>query len=242
MNEQEQLETWVKTSMMPWIVTILIAAWLIGMAILGAGWLIANEISKQGNQFAGAGLEEQGINTPIDIQIPENVPQQGSADAKVTFIEFADFQCSFCKQWHDEIYPKLKSEYIDNGKVKFAFWDFAFLGEESFKSAEAAMCSSAEGKFWEYHDALFLAQISETESPFSDSALKQIAQNIGLNQTSFNECFDARINKPIVEDLTNQAVDYGVGSTPTVFINGLKFEGVLPWETYQQVIETELAK
>jgi len=248
MTEQNELEAEAgnqakkQQNLMPWIVTILIAAWLIGMAILGAGWLIANEISKQGTQFAGSGLQEQGINSPIDIQIPESVPRLGSDDAKVTVIEFADYQCPYCAQWHFDIFSKLKSEYIDTGKIKFAFWDFAFLGEESFKAAEAAMCSSAQGKFWAYQHALFVAQPSQTDNPLSDTSLKQIAQNTGLNATSFSECFDARINKPIVEDLTNQGVNYGVGSTPTVFINGLKFEGVLPWETYQQVIETELAK
>ncbi|HMQ02071.1 MAG TPA: DsbA family protein [Candidatus Doudnabacteria bacterium] len=227
----------------PWIITILIAAWLIGLSILGAGWLIAQEIAKQGTGLAGGSLEQQGINYPIDIQIPENVPQQGSDDAKVTIIEFADFQCSFCNQWHQEIYPKLKSEYIDTGKVKFAFWDFAFLGEESFKAAEASMCSKDQDKFWEYHDALFNVPESITETnPLNDTALKQIASDIGLNTAEFNQCFDARIHKPIVEDLTNQGVNFGVNSTPTIFINGLKFEGVLPWETYKQIIETELAK
>lgn len=240
---EEQTKTFLKRdNIYPWIVTILIGAWLIGMSILGAGWLIAQEIAKQGTGLSGGGLDKQAINTPLDIQIPANVAQQGSSDAKVTIIEFADFKCPFCKQWHQEIYPKLKSEYIDTGKVRFAFWDFAFLGEESFKAAEAAMCAMDQDKFWEYHDVLFNAQGLETESSFSDASLKQFAQNIGLNQSSFNECFDARINKPIVEDLTNQGANYGVNSTPTVFINGLKFEGILPWQTYQQVIETELAK
>jgi protein-disulfide isomerase len=240
---EEQTKTLLKRdNIYPWIVTILIGAWLIGMSILGAGWLIAQEIAKQGTGLSGGGLDKQAINTPLDIQIPANVAQQGSSDAKVTIIEFADFKCPFCKQWHQEIYPKLKSEYIDTGKVRFAFWDFAFLGEESFKAAEAAMCAMDQDKFWEYHDVLFNAQGLETESSFSDASLKQFAQNIGLNQSSFNECFDARINKPIVEDLTNQGANYGVNSTPTVFINGLKFEGILPWQTYQQVIETELAK
>jgi protein-disulfide isomerase len=240
---EEQTKTLLKRdNIYPWIVTILIGAWLIGMSILGAGWLIAQEIAKQGTGLSGGGLDKQAINTPLDIQIPANVAQQGSSDAKVTIIEFADFKCPFCKQWHQEIYPKLKSEYIDTGKVRFAFWDFAFLGEESFKAAEAAMCAMDQDKFWEYHDVLFNAQGLETESSFSDASLKQFAQNIGLNQSSFNECFDARIHKPIVEDLTNQGTNYGVNSTPTVFINGLKFEGILPWQTYQQVIETELAK
>lgn len=240
---EEQTKTLLKRdNIYPWIVTILIGAWLIGMSILGAGWLIAQEIAKQGTGLSGGGLNKQAINTPLDIQIPANVAQQGSSDAKVTIIEFADFKCPFCKQWHQEIYPKLKSEYIDTGKVRFAFWDFAFLGEESFKAAEAAMCAMDQDKFWEYHDVLFNAQGLETESSFSDASLKQFAQNIGLNQSSFNECFDARIHKPIVEDLTNQGTNYGVNSTPTVFINGLKFEGILPWQTYQQVIETELAK
>ncbi len=225
----------------PIIVTIFIAAWIIGMSILGAGYLISKEIAKQ----SGVGGEGSGIGTnnqPIDIQVPLYKSQQGSDDAKVTVIEFADFQCPFCGEWQRTIFPKLKSEYIDTGKVKFIFWDLAFLGEESFKAAEAAVCAKDQGKFWEYHDELYNSQYGENQGAFSDPNLKKLAKDLQLDTDIFNKCFDARLYKSLIEESNSMSQQYGVTSTPTVMINGNPIEGVLPWENYKQIIETELAK
>ena len=167
---------------------------------------------------------------------------QGSADAKVTIIEFSDYQCPFCGQFHKEIYEKLKQDYISTGKVKFVYADFAFLGEESLKASEAARCAADQGKFWEYHDKLFASQVGENEGVFADSKLKQFAKELSLDTATFDSCLTARIHKPIVELALQQGTEYGVTSTPTLFINGLKFEGVMPYESFKQVIETQLAK
>lgn len=222
-----------------YVVTIFFGILIVAMAILGAGWLIAKEIAKQ-----SAGIEpvQNVLNYPISIIIPEDLARQGNRDSKVTVIEFADFQCPFCGEWHKEIYPKLKSEYIDNGKVNFVFWDLAFLGEESLFAAEAALCAKDQGKFWEYHDKLFNNQNGENQNGFSNANLKKFGAEIGLVPTDFNSCVDSRIYKPIVEESTTNSNQYLVNSTPTVFINGLRFEGVMPWENYKQIIESELAK
>ncbi len=228
-------------NLLPIIITLLVAAWLIGVSILGAGWLISREIAKQDTGNDPVNTTPQ-TNTPIDIVLPENKSQQGSTDAKVTVIEFADFQCPYCGEWQKEIYSKLKSEFIDTGKVKFAFWDFAFLGEESVKAAEAALCAKDQNKFWEFHDYLYLHQNGENQGTFSDINLKKFAGSIGLDQLMFNKCFDERTYKANIEESTNAGSSYGVSSTPTIFINGLKFEGVMPYENYKQIIESELAK
>lgn len=240
----ENLENKSSRSIVPWLVVILIAAWIIAIGILGAGWLISKELSKSNLQGSNS-ITDQSIDpitTPINIDLPDNKLLQGNADSKVTVIEFADFQCPYCKQWHDEIYPKLKSEFIDSSKIKFAFWDLAFLGDESVKSAEAALCANEQEKFWQYHDYLYSHQKGENQGTFADVNLKVFARDLGLDVKKFNTCFDSRTYKTAVEESTNKAGEYGVNSTPTIFINGLKFEGVMPWENYKQVIESELSK
>lgn len=228
---------------LPIIVTILIASWLVGISILGAGWLISKEIAKQSVKgTATTDTTTPKANTPIDIKAPEGLAQQGSNDAKVTVIEFADFQCPYCGEWHKTIYPNLKSDYIDSGKVKFIFWDLAFLGDESNKAAEAALCAKDQNKFWEFHDYLYSHQNGENEGTFADANLKKFASTIGLDLKSFNKCFDARNYKTAVEDATTKGSNYGVNSTPTVFVNGLKFEGIMPYENYKQIIDSALAK
>lgn len=236
--QQEQLKT---KNIWPWILAILFSAWLIGMSILAAGWLISKEIAKQ-SQGQNYGAQTLDPTIPIDIQVPEDKPRLGGADSKVTVIEFADFQCPYCGEWHKEIYPKLKSEYIDTGKVSFVFWDLAFLGDESSFAAEAALCAKDQGKFWEYHDKLFENQNGENQNAFSNENLKKFGSEIGLAATDFESCVDSRINKPIVEESTAQSNQYAVNSTPTIFVNGLRLEGLMPWENYQQIIESELSK
>lgn len=222
----------------PLIITILIGAWLIGLSILGAGWLISKEISRQSTNVYSE-INEQ---SPIDIKLPEILGSQGSEDSKVVVVEFADFQCPFCGEWQKEIYSKLKTEYIDSKKIKFVFWPIAFLGEESNKAAEAALCAKDQGKFWEYHDILYLNQSGENQGAFADYKLQSLADKIGIKQEDFITCFNSRIFKPHIEDLTNSSATYGVNSTPTVFINGQKLEGVQPWENYKLLIESELNK
>jgi protein-disulfide isomerase len=229
MNEQNT------KSNLAWIIipTVIISAWIIAMGILGAGWLISKELGSS---------NEVDPNVPINIDIPDTKLQLGNNDSKVTVIEFADFQCPFCGQWYSEVYSKLKSEFIDTGKIRFVFWDFAFLGEESNKAAEAALCAKDQNKFWEYYDKLFTSQKGENEGAFSDINLKQFAAELGLNKPKFDSCLDSRTYKSAVEESTAKAGEYGVSSTPSVFINGLKFEGVMPYESYKQIIESELAK
>lgn len=235
-NPAPQVEK-VSKNIWPWILTILIAAWLIGVSILGAGWLISKEVAKQNSG------SDQPISTgPVDIEITSDKVVQGNNDAKVTVIEFADYQCPYCGQWYTDVYPSLKSEYIDTGKVKFVYWDFAFLGAESYRSAEAAMCANDQGKYWEYHDKLFMNQNGESQGAFSDDNLNKFASELNLDQNRFSECMTTNLHQKQVEESLRLGTKYNVSSTPTVFINVIPIEGVMPYENYKQIIESELAK
>lgn len=85
----------------------------------------------------------------------------GAANAPVTLIEYGDYQCPFCARYFEQVEPVLRAQYIDTGKVKMVFRNFAFLGPESVASAEAAACAAAQGKFWEYHEALYAAEAKD---------------------------------------------------------------------------------
>lgn len=235
-NSEHQLEN-NKNKLWPWMAVILISAWMIGVSILGAGWLISREVAKQ-----NLGSNQTIPSGPVDIEITNDKVILGNSDAKVTLIEFADYQCPYCGQWHAEVYPLLKSEYIDTGKVKFVYWDFAFLGAESYRSAEAAMCANDQGKYWEFHDKLFKNQNGESQGAFSDENLTKFAVELNLDKTKFGECMNTNRYQKQVEESLRLGTQYGVSSTPTVFINGLKIEGALPYENYKQIIESELAK
>lgn len=123
--------------------------------------------------------------------------------------------------------------------VRYEFKDFAFIGQESLRAAEAATCALEQDSFWQYHDTLFLNQSGENAGAFSDDHLRNFAAALGLDEGDFNNCLGSNryrneINAGIVE-----ARDLGVQSTPTFRINGELVEGVLTFEQLQTIIEQE---
>ncbi len=179
---------------------------------------------------------------PANIHLPSNAPFLGSKDAKVTIIEYADFQCPFCKEFQDKVFPELKTKYIDTGKANFYFQDFSFLGDESQAAAEAAKCAQDQDKFWQYHDLLYASQKQENSGAFSADNLKKFATTLGLDSTKFTTCVDSHIYKTDVEAETQSGQNYNVTATPTVFINGIRKEGVGTIGDFSTAIDAALAK
>ncbi len=220
------------------LAVIIISAWIISMGILGAGWLISKELS---NSSSSDTAEQDTIPAVVDIEIPESAPILGNPDAKVTIVEFADYNCPYCAQFHDEIFPQLKVDYIDSGKAKFVFIDLAFLGEESLLAAEATYCAKDQGKYWEYSENLFATKSKEEFAGFTPESLLNSANEVGLSEADFKSCTEARIHKPIVEYHSSLAEKYYVSSTPTLFANGVRLEGVMPYESYSSLIDDRLS-
>lgn len=228
------------------IIAILIGCSLIGFSIILGAYYLANKayntsrIVASLNQSAKVPAEED-LNKTYDLKIPEGTPFLGNSDAKVTVVEFGDFQCPYCKDFFDTVLPQLKEQYISRGVVKFYFQDFAFLGPESQRAAEAARCAQDQNKFWDYYDVLYQNQKSENGGGFSDTNLKKFAVNLKLDPNSFNKCLDSGAKKSEVEQETAGAEqNLNVNSTPTLFINGKKSEGVMPFSLYEQLIKSAL--
>lgn len=128
------------------------------------------------------------------------------------------------------------------GKVRFGYWHFAFLGQESFWAAEASECASEQDAFWEFHDLLFERHGGENQGAFSKENLNQFAADLGLDTDAFSKCLDEGVNSTLVQTDTNNARSLGVTSTPAFVINGRPVVGAQPYETFVQIIEEELAK
>lgn len=94
-------------------------------------------------------------------------PVLGDPNAKVTVVEFADFQCPFCKQTFTTVEPNLIKDYVKTGKIKYAFQNYPFLGQESTITAEGAYCANDQGKFWAYHNYLYSHQGQENTGQFT---------------------------------------------------------------------------
>lgn len=163
----------------------------------------------------------------------------GPEDAEITVTEFSDFQCPFCamasglplwtadyqSQYSDLIGSAKKiQDLAKEGKLKFVYVPMSFLGQESVYSAQAALCADEQGKFWEMHDALFMAHDSkENNGKFNKDKLEIIAQGIdGLDTTSFNDCLDNDETLLAVQEANQVANSAGVTGTPSFFVNGQK--------------------
>ncbi|MDO8523015.1 MAG: DsbA family protein [bacterium] len=166
----------------------------------------------------------------------------GNPGAKVVIVEYGDYQCPFCGKWFKEVEPQIISNYVKTGKAVFIFRDFAFLGEESFRSAEAARCANEQDKFWEYHDYLYSNQQGENQGSFSDANLKKFAETLKLNTSAFNTCLDSGKYKQAVIDASSEGRTVGVSGTPATFVNETMVSGAQPFAVFQSKIEAELKK
>jgi len=170
-------------------------------------------------------------------------PVKGNTKAKVTIIEFADFRCPFCEQFFTNTMPQIIKDYVDTGKAKFAFRNFAFLGAASTVAADASECANDQGKFWDFYNYLYKNQPAETDTTmYNTDALTQAAVTLGMNDGQFRSCLDNKTGdaKAAKDMADGQAA--GVSGTPTIFVNGIPVVGAQPYSAFKTIIDQELAK
>jgi protein-disulfide isomerase len=169
-----------------------------------------------------------------EVVVPAGAPSQGPADARVTIVEFLDYQCPFCHRAQEAV-DKVLKRY--EGKVRFVHRDYVLGKPRSLPAARAARCAGEQGKFWEYHRGLLLES-----GDMSDADLLRRAGALGLDGKAFTACaattrFDADIHAA-----TSAGGDLGVSGTPTFFINGRRLVGARTVEDFQAIIEAELVR
>ena len=175
---------------------------------------------------------------PADPALPVLII--GDPAAKVTIVEYGDFQCPFCKQFYEQTEPQLLDSYVNNGNAKIEFHVETHIGEESIRAGEAAYCANDQTAFKNYHDELFKRQKGENRGAFSDNNLKRIASDIKLNQQAFDSCLDNKKYRQTVENSQSDAKRKGVSITPTIFIGDRKISGAQPFSIYKTLIDAQL--
>lgn len=167
------------------------------------------------------------------IQVDSERPYQGSSTAQVLIEEFSDFQCPACKSAENTA-GLVASKYADQIKFTYRHFPLTQIHPLAFRAALAAECANDQGKFWQYHDVLFLNQ-----PKFSRAELLSYAEGLGLNMESFNACLDERAKEAVVKADMDEAMSRNINATPTFFVNG---EIVENWTQLEQVVIAELAK
>lgn len=190
------------------------------------------------SQVAGSMVEAPATDAPqfVRYDVPsEGFYSIGPNDAPITIVEFSDYQCPFCRRWHNEVYEPLLAAYP--GKIKLVYRNLPLtsIHPDALAAAEAAMCAGEQDAYWPYHEKLFS---SET---LGNQTYIQYAQELSLNMDSFESCLNDHKYQAAIEADSDFAINLGVRSTPTFFINGLAVVGAQPLDVFKQVIDKELA-
>ena len=172
--------------------------------------------------------------------LKDPVATMGNGDAKVTMVEFTDYQCPFCQQAFQNTFPQIKENYIDTGDVFYVTRDLPLsFHDNAHGAAEAARCAGEDGKYFQMHDLLFENQ-EEWSVGSPDDVFKQYARDLGVS--GFDSCYDGGTFVSAVDDDLALASKVGASGTPTFFINGQIVVGAQPYSAFESVIEAELAK
>ncbi|TAM82167.1 MAG: DsbA family protein [Acidobacteria bacterium] len=179
-----------------------------------------------------------------DISIKGD-PSMGNKDARVTLVEFTDYQCPFCGRAYRETYPPVVAEYVKTGKVRYIVHDYPLeqLHPNAFKAAEAAHCAGDQGKYWEMHDRLFGDQ-----KALDEKGLVASAQALGLDAKQFQQCLDTGKFKAGVQSEVDAGRKLGVTGTPTFFLGPTgndpdkfrateKIGGAFPYTAFKKAID-----
>jgi len=149
----------------------------------------------------------------------ENTPPIiGDIDAKITILEFGDYQCTFCYKFHQQTLEKIKESYIDTGKVNYTYKDFPLNGLDSILAAEASFCANEQGKYWEYHDTIFNNWAGERTGWITSNSLLDFAEQNKLNVNEFTECVNNHKYTQKVIENQKFAENIGINATPSFLI------------------------
>jgi len=158
--------------------------------------------------------------TDLRVQRADLARIMGDSTARVWFVIVSDFQCPYCKMWHDSAGPEIKRDYLATGKIRLAYVNYPIpsLHANAIPAAEAAMCAGAQGKFWAFHDQLFATQADwarlDNARPFFD----RLGSAVGLDAAAFSQCLRDDVMLPMVEADLKRGRDGGVNGTPAFFI------------------------
>jgi len=183
---------------------------------------------------------------PVQAKAPEFLIQaddvvRGDPKAPITLVEYSDFTCHFCQKFFHDTFPKLLSEYIETGKVRFVYRDFPRGLGSPLRAADAARCAGEQDAYWPMHDRLF-----NSDGQFSHENLNQYATELKLKQGQFSQCLEEHKYFVDIEKDLKDAGSLGIRGTPAFVLfptqvpddpNLILIPGAFPYETFKEEID-----
>ena len=230
-------------------VTAILALGTLGFILLGScvlgGDCSVEAFAVADNDDSGVAAEVAAAAAAVPAPTATGVPAvtdadhiRGNEDAPITIIEYSDFQCPYCSRFHPTML-QVMDEYSDSVRWVFRHFPLSFHPEAT-PSANAAECASEQGKFWEYGDALF-----ENQPSLGDTFYAQLAADLGLNTTQWQDCYDSEKYNDVIEAQAQAGGAAGVSGTPGSFVidpdgNAIPIKGALPFSSVAAAIDSVL--
>lgn len=176
-----------------------------------------------------------------DFLIQDDDVVRGDPKAPITLLEYSDFTCGFCEKFFHETFPKLLSEYIETGKVRFVYRDFPRGMGSPLRAADAARCAGEQKAYWPMHDRLFNSQ-----GQLAPDNLKQYAKELNLHVDQFSECLASHRYMEDIEKDLQDAGSLGIRGTPAFVLfptilpedpHLILIPGAFPYETFKEEID-----
>lgn len=228
-----------------WVVLLLVFSFLLGMStmkLMNTQDALESALAQTGTQNQQNVPTDETLGQQVDID-EGKLPLLGDKNAKLTIVEFSDFQCPYCKRFYDETYEQIKREYVDSGKVRLAYRHMPLVIHPLAQDAgEASECANEQDSFWQYHDKLF-DEFNEWSALGVDTAPQTFvtyAGELGLNTQAFESCLTSNKHDQTVKDDMAAGTTAGATGTPTFFINGKPLVGAHPYATFKKLIDQEL--
>jgi protein-disulfide isomerase len=175
------------------------------------------------------------LDTPVKINI-EGEPAKGPANAKITLVEFSDFQCPYCAQAAGKL-DELMKKYPNDIRLVYRQYPIFLIHSQAKLAARASLAAQAQGKFWPLHDLMF-----RNNEKLSQENILLWAKQVGLNMDKFNKDLESPAIAKALDRSIQEADDIGVLGTPTVFLNGQRYNGELDPAELGKVVAEELKK
>jgi protein-disulfide isomerase len=167
------------------------------------------------------------VTAPAHALGPANSEVLGSASPPVLVEEYGDFQCPHCGVFEKQTGPTIRT-LVSQGKIRFAFHIFSFIGSESDALANAAECAGDVGKFWPVHDAFYAQQVTENSGYWTTSRLLAVLKSVGADTPQVTQCVTSGKYIAWIHQVTDQGSQRGVNGTPTVYVNGKLLSDLSP--------------
>ncbi len=227
--------------------TVAAVAGLLAVVMLLTPQLAGGSDGSDEAEAPVAGVSRDGSRPPVD---PQNDPfaelvrrdadavtAMGDVDAPVVMLEYSDFQCPFCGKFARETKPELIERFVEDGTLRIEWRDFPYMGEESTRAATAARAAGEQGRFWEFHDALYADQAPPNSGTLTEDHLVGVAKDLGLDAGKFRKDMRSdRLAEAVARDFS-EGQQIGVTGTPAFIVNGRPIMGAQPTEVFVEAIE-----